>query len=155
MARNIAIESTQTHFHLAADIDLYPPRLFIPKFLAMVEKREELFRTQTKKVFALPIFEMVETALVPENKTVLRKMLRDGTALLFRSGICPQCHRVIDHDKWLATSESDEGFDVVAVGKRKGLYKKWEPIYVGTRANPPFPEELTAANQANRMLQVE
>lgn len=154
MARNIARESAQTHFILAADIDLYPPKLFIQKFLAMVEKREDLFRTQTRKVFVLPIYEIVETAVVPENKTYLRKMLRDGTAILFRSGICPLCHRVIDYDKWLATSET-EGLNVFSMGKRQGLYKNWEPIFVGTHADPLFPEELTFEYQQNKMIQVE
>lgn len=119
----------------------------------MIEKREDLFRTQTRKVFVLPIFEVVETANIPENKTYLKRMLFDGTAILFRSGICPQCHRVIKYDVWLATKET-EGLDVIITGKRKGLYKNWEPIFVGTHTDPLFSEELDLGNQENRMIQV-
>lgn len=119
----------------------------------MVEKRADLFRKQSKKVFALPIFEIVETANVPENKTYLKKMLRDGTASLFRSGICPQCHKVINADKWI-TADETEGLDVLIMGKRKGLNKHWEPFFVGTQADPLFHEEFNLDNQRNKMTQV-
>lgn len=153
VARNVAREMAQTHFILTADIDFYPTKYFIQHFLTMVEKRTDLFRTQSKKIFVLPIFEIVETANVPENKTYLRKMLRDGTAILFRGGICLQCHKPIALDKWVAAAET-EGLNVFSVGKRKGIYKDWQPYYVGTHADPLFHEELTLDNQQNRMTQV-
>lgn len=154
VARNVAREMAQTHFILTADADFYPTKFFIQKFLTMIEKRPDLFRTQSKKIFVLPIFEIVETASVPENKTYLRKMLRDGTAILFRGGICPQCHRTIAADKWVAAAETN-GLNVFSVGKRKGIYKNWEPFYVGTHADPLFHEQLTLDNQHNRMTQVQ
>lgn len=119
----------------------------------MVEKRTDLFRTQTRKVFVLPMFEILETANVPDNKTYLRKMLRDGTAILFSNAFCPQCHRAIDVGKWILAEETD-GLDVFVAGKRNGLYKNWVPFYVGTHSDPLFDERLTIDDENNRMMQV-
>lgn len=150
VARNIAKETTQTHFILTSDIELYPTRHLIPKFLTMVANYTNL--TQNV-VFALPLYEIPADQRIPETKTELQEMILNNTAFIFHKNLCLPCHRVPEGERWEIHRET-EGLDVFSSGKRVGKYKFWEPFYIGTNQDPFFDERLTWEGQSNKMTQV-
>lgn len=153
VARNVAREMAQTHFIFASDIELYPTRNLIPKFLTMVANNEELMTDGKPKVFVLPIYEILATEEVPENKTELQKMFRKDKAFLFHGKLCPQCHSVPKQVQWMRAQET-EGLSVFSQTKRVGKFEKWEAFYIGTNAEPMFDERLSWEGQSNKMTQV-
>lgn len=153
VARNIAREMAETHFIFASDIELYPTRNLIPKFLEMIASNEELVTDGKPKVFVLPIYEILSGLEVPENKTALQKMFKDKQAFLFHGKLCPQCHSVPKQIQWMRTKES-ANLSVFSQTKRVGKFEKWEAFYIGTNAEPLFDERLSWEGQSNKMTQV-
>lgn len=150
VARNVARETAQTHFVFSSDIELYPTRALIPKFLDMV--LDSTNSTQNS-VFVLPIFEVSVDQEIPETKAELQEMIKNKTAFVFHEKLCLPCHKVPGSDEWLQQSKR-EGLNVFSSAKREGKYKYWEPFYIGTNEDPLFDERLTWEGQSNKMSQV-
>lgn len=153
VGRNVARESAQTHFIFASDIELYPTRNLVPKFLKMVATNEELFTDESPKVFVLPIYEIVSDQEVPDNKTQLQALFKAKKAFLFHGKICPPCHSVPRQIQWMRAKEGNT-LKVFSQTKRIGKFEKWEAFYIGTNAEPLFDERLTWEGQSNKMTQV-
>ncbi|XP_022911266.2 beta-1,4-glucuronyltransferase 1-like [Onthophagus taurus] len=156
-ARNIARQTSQTHFVLASDIELYPPINFSAKFLNMIANKSHINQINVKKphVFVTPVFELAKHSKIPNNKTQLQTLLKEKLAQLFHHDICSICHRIPKLNEWIESKEEidDEAYDVFAVGERTKKYSHWEPFYVGTRNDPPFDERLTWEGQSNKIPQ--
>lgn len=60
MARNIAKISSQTHLTFPSDIELYPTRNFIKKFLTFILNNPFYLEKGSRNVFVLPVFEILE-----------------------------------------------------------------------------------------------
>lgn len=99
------------------------------------------------------IFEIAANQTIPDNKTQLREMLKAGTALPFHKKLCPSCHGVPKSKEWQDKEES-EGLHVFHVGKRNGRYVHWEPIFIGTYADPLYDERLSWEGKSDKMTQV-
>ncbi|KAJ8952953.1 hypothetical protein NQ318_006570 [Aromia moschata] len=153
VARNVAKLSAQTYFVFPSDIELYPTRNFIQKFLYFVKLHPDLVRKEQNNVFVLPIFEVLRDQKVPENKTQLQEMHKKKKAILFHRNVCPSCHKVPDGDNWLIAKETD-GLEVFSVGKREGHQAIWEPFFVCTQKEPLWDERLNWEGQGNKMCQV-
>jgi hypothetical protein len=69
------------------------------------------------------------------------------------SQVCPNCHKVPQADEWIALPESP-GLHVFHVGKRTGKFLHWEPIYIGTHAEPLYDERLSWEGKSDKMTQV-
>ena len=54
-----------------------------------------------------------------------------------KSILCPPCYRVFHH--FFSAGE----MQVFKVAKRRPPFQHWEPIYIGTKADPPYDERLT------------
>ncbi|KAF7285370.1 hypothetical protein GWI33_010770 [Rhynchophorus ferrugineus] len=152
VARNIAKLAARTYFVFPSDIELYPTRNFIEQFLVFVKENMNLFGANTRNAFVLPIFEVLENQDVPENKTMLKIMLKNKTAILFHQRMCAVCHKVIDGDKWILQNETKK-LEIFSVGKRQGQYMVWEPFFVCTQNEPLWDERLTWEGQRNKMIQ--
>ncbi|XP_018321324.1 beta-1,4-glucuronyltransferase 1-like [Agrilus planipennis] len=152
VARNSARLASQTYYVFASDIELIPPLNFIPKFLDLVQREQEILANIPRKIFVLPIFEVLETAKVPKSKTELLRMLKNSTAFLFHEKLCRRCHEVQNYTEWLNTPESNL-LNVLAIGTRTNAYKSLEAFYVGTNDEPQFDERLTWEGQKNKMTQ--
>lgn len=150
VARNIAKEAVQTHFVFSSDIELYPTRDLIPKFLDMITRYANA--TQNS-VFVLPVFEIEADQEVPETKTELQDMLRNNTAFVFHKKLCLPCHKVPEGDRWQEQLETD-GLNIFTSAKRTGRYRHWEPFYIGTNDEPLYDERITWEGQSNKMTQV-
>lgn len=153
VGRNIARESAQTYFILASDIELYPSPNLISKFLGMIAKNHGPLTRSNPRVFPLHLFEVGVVQTVPENKTHLKEMLANGTALPFHKKLCPGCHNVPKSKEWQAANET-EGLHVFHIGKRMGYFIHWEPIFIGTHTDPLYDERLSWEGKSDKMTQV-
>ncbi|XP_066141724.1 beta-1,4-glucuronyltransferase 1-like isoform X2 [Euwallacea fornicatus] len=151
--RNVAKLASQTYFIFPSDIELYPTRRFIHLFMNFAKYNIALFGKHQRNVFVLPVFEILATQTIPENKTQLQKMLKMKTAIIFHQKVCVVCHRVIDSEKWVKAKET-EGLNVFSVGQRVGRHMVWEPFFVCTQNEPLWDERMTWEGQNNKMVQV-
>ncbi|KAJ8921858.1 hypothetical protein NQ315_008490 [Exocentrus adspersus] len=152
VGRNVARETAQTHFILPSDIELYPSPNIIEKFLTMIAENKGPLLSKNPKVFPLHIFEVSANQQVPDNKTMLKEMLVNGTALPFHKKLCPGCHSVPKAKEWQNARET-KGFHVFHVGKRNGRFIHWEPIFIGTHADPLYDERLSWEGKSDKMTQ--
>ncbi|XP_060651679.1 beta-1,4-glucuronyltransferase 1-like isoform X2 [Drosophila nasuta] len=152
VGRNIARDSALTHFILASDIELYPNPGLVKKFLEMIARNEQYLRRKAPRVFPLSIFEVDENSPVPHDKTELQEFLRNGKAIPFHKRVCASCHGVPKSKEWMAANETDE-LSVFHIGKRTGYYVHWEPIYIGTHADPHYDERLSWEGKSDKMTQ--
>lgn len=154
VGRNIARETAQTHFILPSDIELYPSANVIPQFLSMIAENKGPLLSKNPKVYPLHIFEVSASSQVPENKTTLLEMLRNGTAIPFHKKVCPECHAVPKSKEWQQQKETKDGqLHVFHVGKRTGRFVHWEPIFIGTHADPLYDERLSWEGKSDKMTQ--
>ncbi|XP_066141726.1 beta-1,4-glucuronyltransferase 1-like isoform X2 [Euwallacea fornicatus] len=152
VARNVAKLASETYFIFPSDIELCPSKKFIPKFLQFVKDNMDLFYKDARNVFVLPIFEILENQIIPENKNALLDMLQKKTATIFHKSVCADCHTVIDGDVWTKTEET-EGLSVFSVGRRTNKYGVWEPFFVCTQQTPLWDERFTWEGQNSKMAQ--
>ncbi|XP_011501737.1 PREDICTED: beta-1,4-glucuronyltransferase 1 [Ceratosolen solmsi marchali] len=153
VGRNVARESSPTHYILASDIELYPSPDLPVKFLEMIRKSDQpaLLRPNPK-VFVLSIFEVDEKSQPPANKSILIRMLKMGTAIPFHKKLCAGCHNVPRSKEWQEAPETN-GLHVFHVGKRTGNFVHWEPIYIGTNDDPLYDERLSWEGKSDKMTQ--
>ncbi|OWR48595.1 N-acetyl lactosaminide beta-1,3-N-acetyl glucosaminyl transferase [Danaus plexippus plexippus] len=153
VARNIAREAAVTHYILPSDIELYPSPNLVPRFLNMIARNAKPLSTSTKpRVFPISIFEVGEKVQVPSTKTELRAMLANKTAIPFHKFVCPNCHNIPEGQKWMNTPETNR-MDVFHVGKRRGKFVHWEPIFIGTHQDPYYDERLSWEGKKDKMTQ--
>ena len=153
VGRNVARETAQTHYILPSDIELYPSPNIIPQFLKMIADNSGPLLSKNPKVFPLHLFEVSANQQVPDSKTKLKEMLANGTAVPFHKKLCPGCHSVPKAKEWQNANETAE-LRVFHVGKRNGKFIHWEPIFIGTHADPLYDERLSWEGKSDKMTQV-
>lgn len=89
---------------------------------------------------------------MPANKSELVSLFHQGTVIWFHYRICPICHAIPNAEKWLETPEERE-MEVFITVKRKGAQFHWEPIYIGTHAEPLYDERLSWEGKSDKMTQ--
>jgi len=154
VARNVAKYEANTYFVLPSDIELYPNPNVIPRFLKMIAGDHTLVNTDPPKVFVLPIFEVSAKYQAPSSKEELVEHYRKKDVVVFHKYTCPQCQRLPELEKWLKTSEDMDAMQVTAVAKRTGKFSSWEPIFIGTSAEPPYDERLSWEGKKDKMTQM-
>lgn len=152
VGRNIARDAAMTHFILASDIELYPNPGLVHKFLEMIVRNEPVLQRKNPRVFPLSIFEVDSSSPVPRDKTELQELLRTGKAIPFHKRVCSSCHGVPKSKEWIAANETDD-LGVFHIGKRVGYFVHWEPIYIGTHADPHYDERLSWEGKSDKMTQ--
>ncbi|XP_058453590.1 beta-1,4-glucuronyltransferase 1 [Malaya genurostris] len=152
VGRNIARDAAMTHFILASDIELYPNPGLVHKFLEMIVRNEPVLQRKNPRVFPLSIFEVDSSSPVPRDKTELQELLRNGKAIPFHKRVCSSCHGVPKSKEWIAANETDD-LGVFHIGKRVGYFVHWEPIYIGTHADPHYDERLSWEGKSDKMTQ--
>ncbi|XP_055548670.1 beta-1,4-glucuronyltransferase 1-like isoform X2 [Wyeomyia smithii] len=153
VGRNIARDAAQTHFVLASDIELYPNPGFIDMFFRMIAHPAYRHTLDVAGVYVLPIFEVAETASIPENKTELLEMLKRGEAIKFHEKICEKCHTVPGYEHWLKITKEDATMDIANTAIREGPFALWEPIFVSTKREPHYDERLSWEGKFDKMSQ--
>ncbi|RZF40205.1 hypothetical protein LSTR_LSTR016718 [Laodelphax striatellus] len=106
VARNVARVSARTTFVLVSDVELFPSRQLVSRFLAMLQRLKEKsgkdFRTLLKYfVYVLPVFEVESDAYVPETKSELLNLHSQNRAVYFHRWVCLHCQRFPGLQRWL------------------------------------------------------
>lgn len=122
VARNVARETSNTHFIYPCDIELYPSPQFIPEFLAMIRRNDPVQRSPNPKVYPLVIFEIDEGHSLPNTKKELVEMYDEGVIHSFHFNFCLRCHLVPKWDEWIKDTNS---------GKWLRDFLKFLNLYIG------------------------
>eukprot|EP00095_Tigriopus_kingsejongensis_P002170 maker-scaffold1597_size34331-snap-gene-0.6 protein:Tk02170 transcript:maker-scaffold1597_size34331-snap-gene-0.6-mRNA-1 annotation:"n-acetyllactosaminide beta- -n-" len=153
VARNIAREMATTHFLFPSDIELYPSPGLIPDFLAMIQRNgPELREAKNPRVFVNAIFEIEIGQELPSTKEELTRTYAQGMTQSFHNSICPTCHKIPGFYAWLKDLKNDT-MRVFQTSKRAPPYIHWEPIFIGTNAEPFYDERLSWQGQGDKMTQ--
>lgn len=112
------------------------------KFLEMIARNDNNFKRPNPKIYPLPIFEINENFLVPQNKTELQMRYNQNDLIVFHSNICRNCHAIPQFNHWIQAKEASE-LRVFTIAKRTGAFAYWEPIFIGTNDDPIYDERLT------------
>lgn len=153
VARNIARDAAVTHYILPSDIELYPSPNLVPRFLNMIARNAKPLSTSTRpRVFPISIFEVDAKVQVPTTKTELQGMLANKSAIPFHKFVCPNCHNIPQGQQWMKAPETTQ-MDVFHVGKRRGKFVHWEPIFIGTHQDPYYDERLSWEGKKDKMTQ--
>lgn len=100
----------------------------------------------------LPIFEIEINQLVPGNKPELLDLFHQNKAVWFHFKICPTCHTVPRANEWLKDEDVSK-MKVFTTVKRQGGQGHWEPIFIGTKAEPLYDERLSWEGKSDKMTQ--
>ncbi|KAM3966501.1 LOW QUALITY PROTEIN: beta-1,4-glucuronyltransferase 1 [Aphomia sociella] len=152
VARNIARDAALTHYLLPSDIELYPSPNLVPRFLNMIARNAIPLNSTKPKVFPISIFEVDAKVNVPSNKTELQAMLAKKTAIPFHKYVCPDCHNIPQSQQWMNAKETSQ-MDVFHIGKRRGKFVHWEPIFIGTHQDPHYDDRLSWEGKKDKMTQ--
>ncbi|KAB0798387.1 hypothetical protein PPYR_09380 [Photinus pyralis] len=152
VGRNVARVSAETYYVFTSDIELYPSPNVIPQFLNLIAACDYKMLPYKPVVFVLHIFEIEKGYDVPTNKTDLIRLLKRGTVIRFHQNICSVCHTIPEFDEWAQANETSE-LQIFTLGKRTGKYYHWEPIYIGTNAEPLYDERLSWEGMKDKVVQ--
>jgi hypothetical protein len=154
IARNIARSAATTHYVLPSDIELYPSVNLIPTFFRMLNEQNIGFSSSSfPRVYVLPIFEVERGLKPPQTKRELVALLHNNRAVPFHNFICRECHLVPKYEEWKRETNRS-GLHVFHAAKRKPPFQFWEPIYIGTKSEPPYDERLSWEGLRDKMTQV-
>ncbi|XP_040070801.1 beta-1,4-glucuronyltransferase 1-like [Ixodes scapularis] len=149
--RNLARMHAKTRHLMASDIELYPSQDIIPRFLRLVQRRKD--RSPVKEVYALQPFEVRADQDAPLIKRELVRMLGNGTAVFFHQKFCAACHMVPEWKQWLSYLPDDDTLDIFTTETDAKNNSLWEPIYIGTNAEPLYPEEMSWEGKRDKFTQ--
>lgn len=79
-------------------------------------------------------------------------MYQEGAAIWFHFKVCPRCHKVPKADEWVLQMPENE-MEIFTTAKRQGDFFKWEPIFIGTNAEPSYDERLNWEGKKDKMTQ--
>lgn len=151
VCRNAARQASLTHYVMISDIELMPSKNLASGFLDMLNKYTFDINS-SRSVFVVPIFEVEEDISIPRTKNELVKRVRKGTAVYFHRFVCPHCQKFPGIETWMEKfGDSVRPFLSV---KREHPYHRWEPIYIGTKNDPLYCEDLTWEGLQDKMIQV-
>ncbi|XP_056640354.1 beta-1,4-glucuronyltransferase 1-like [Diorhabda sublineata] len=151
VCRNAARTASLTENVMVSDIQLMPSEGLARKFLDMIDQYK--LYDCSRNVYVLPIFEVEANEEIPRRKSQLVELLRENKAVYFHKLICTHCQKFPGIETWLRTTPSDIVEPLVSA-RREVPYHRWEPIYIGTKAEPFYNEMLSWEGLQDKMLQM-
>ncbi|XP_059488958.1 beta-1,4-glucuronyltransferase 1-like [Neocloeon triangulifer] len=166
VGRNAARQASKTNFVLVSDIELIPSRGLNDQFAVLLrrltERRNILMKTRAVSnwtgkgfVYVLPVFEIEPSASVPQDKEQLLKLYSKDRAVFFHRWVCPHCQKFPGLQKWLKRKGKADFIQPLIVVNREYPFHRWEPVYIGTKNEPLYSEELTWEGQQDKMTQMD
>ena len=149
VARNVARTFAPTNRVLVSDIELLPSERLASGFLAMIHGRPP----RPGLVFVLPTFEIHAQEKPPSNKRELMAAVRNGLAIYFHRFVCTHCQRFPGLTKWLLRPDPGRVRPLI-VTRREYPHHRWEPVFIGTREDPMYNEEMSWEGRQDKMAQV-
>lgn len=77
-----------------------------------------------------------------------------GEAIFFHKWVCDSCQNFPDRDKWIGEVGSNQTLNIFRVTKRQRDRSAWEPLYIGTNAEPLYDERLSWDGKRDKMSQM-
>ncbi|RWS28526.1 N-acetyllactosaminide beta-1:3-N-acetylglucosaminyltransferase-like protein 1, partial [Leptotrombidium deliense] len=158
VARNVARLSSHTKYLIASDIELYPSINIIPMFMNLLDRERSnlvpYVKANVPHVYVLPIFEVKASLSAPLTKSDLAKMVKKGDAIFFHKWVCDACQNFPDREKWINSLSLNESLNVFRSTKRLANHNAWEPLYIGTNAEPLYEERLSWEGKRDKMSQM-
>ncbi|XP_033211638.1 beta-1,4-glucuronyltransferase 1-like isoform X2 [Belonocnema kinseyi] len=149
VARNIARMQAGTERVLVSDIELFPSEKLASGFLKMLHGRP----LKTNVVFVVPVFEIETNEEPPRNKRQLIAAARVGLAVYFHRYVCPHCQRFPGLTRWILRPDSGR-ISPLIVTRREFPNHRWEPVFIGTREDPLYTEDMTWEGRQDKMAQM-
>jgi len=141
---------------MVSDIELIPSPGLSPRFFDMIRrKRYFLHKWKSPYVFVVPIFEIRFTENIPNTKLELTKLVLKKKARFFHLNTCETCQTFPGFVSWLKSGLQCKKLNIFNNVKRHGLsMAKWEPIFIGTKQEPLYDENLPWEGYRDKVMQV-
>ncbi|XP_074601557.1 beta-1,4-glucuronyltransferase 1-like [Brevipalpus obovatus] len=158
VARNVARLSVKTKYLLASDIELYPSLNIVSMFKKLLERERSSqvpnINPRVPHVYVLPIFEVNTGLNPPLTKVQLNHMMKKKEAIFFHYWVCDACQNFPDRKEWIDAIPADASLNIFRVTQRLRSRSSWEPLYIGTNAEPLYEERLTWDGKKDKMSQM-
>ncbi|CAB3379391.1 Hypothetical predicted protein [Cloeon dipterum] len=166
VGRNAARQASKTNFVLVSDIELIPSIGLNEQFAVLLhrlnERRNTLMKIRAASnwtgkgfVYVLPVFEVEPSASVPRDKEQLLQLYQKDRAVFFHRWVCPHCQKFPGLQKWLKRKGKPGFVQPLMVVNREYPFHRWEPVYIGTKNEPLYSEELSWEGQQDKMTQMD
>ncbi|XP_018353350.1 PREDICTED: beta-1,4-glucuronyltransferase 1-like isoform X2 [Trachymyrmex septentrionalis] len=149
VSRNVARMMANTSRVLVSDIELLPSARLASGFMEMVHHRPPKHGV----VFVVPVFEIESNEQPPTTKRELLAACRAGLAVYFHRFVCPHCQRFPGLTRWLIRPDPGKIRPLV-VTRREYPHHRWEPLFIGTRDDPLYTEEMSWEGKQDKMAQM-
>lgn len=161
VARNAARINVRTTFILVSDVELFPSRNLVINFIKMVNELQKksgagIEACINKLVYVLPVFEVQNNEIIPDVKSKLLQLYSQSQAFYFHRWVCSHCQRFPGLQRWLLRKSSalDDKIEPFFVVRREFPFHRWEPVFIGTNADPLYSEMLSWEGQQDKMTQM-
>ncbi|XP_014278337.1 beta-1,4-glucuronyltransferase 1 [Halyomorpha halys] len=161
VARNVARRQTMTTFVLVSDVELFPSKNLVKNFIKMVANLQKksgvgLEECINKLVYVLPVFEVQHYEVIPDIKSKLLQLYGQSQAFYFHRWVCSHCQRFPGLQRWLLRKSLilDNKIEPFFVVRREFPFHRWEPVFIGTNADPLYSEMLSWEGQQDKMTQM-
>ncbi|XP_020292779.1 beta-1,4-glucuronyltransferase 1-like isoform X2 [Pseudomyrmex gracilis] len=149
VARNVARTAANTSRVLVSDIELLPSAQLASSFMEMVHERPP----KVGLVFVVPVFEIESSESPPTTKSELLAACRAGLAVYFHRFLCPHCQRFPGLNRWMSRPDPGRVRPLI-ITRREYPYHRWEPVFIGTREDPLYTEEMSWEGKQDKMAQM-
>ncbi|KAK0083154.1 hypothetical protein PV325_009239 [Microctonus aethiopoides] len=149
VARNVARNLATTSRVLVSDVELLPSDKLASGFMEMIHGRPPRFGL----VFVVPVFEIEQHQRPPTNKRELMNAITNGLAVYFHKYICLHCQRFPGMTRWMLRPDPSRVRPLI-VTRREYPHHRWEPLYIGTREDPLYNEEMSWEGRQDKMAQM-
>ncbi|XP_076638900.1 beta-1,4-glucuronyltransferase 1 [Colletes latitarsis] len=149
VVRNVARTQANTSRVLVTDIELLPSEKLASGFMEMVRGRSP----KTGVVFVVPVFEIEAHKQPPSTKKQLLLATKAGTAVYFHRFLCSHCQRFPGLTRWMLRPDPGKVRPLIFT-KREYPHHRWEPIFIGTRDDPLYTEDMSWEGRQDKMCQM-
>lgn len=149
VARNVARTAANTSRVLVSDIELLPSARLASGFMDMVRRRPP----KVGVIFVVPVFEIESNEPPPATKRELLAACRAGLAVYFHRFLCPHCQRFPGLTRWMIRPDPGRVRPLI-ITKREYPHHRWEPVFIGTREDPLYTEEMSWEGKQDKMAQM-
>ncbi|XP_012261566.2 beta-1,4-glucuronyltransferase 1-like [Athalia rosae] len=149
VARNVARTHARTSRVLVSDIELLPSENLASGFIEMVRGRPP----RVGVVFVVPVFEIETNEKPPNTKHELLMAARAGLAGYFHRFVCAHCQKFPGLTRWMLRPDPGRVRPSI-VTRREFPHHRWEPVYIGTREDPLYTEDMSWEGRQDKMAQM-
>lgn len=153
VCRNAARHASKTSHVLVSDVELIPSQDLSERFSYFMSHKHP--EPSLPHVWVIPVFELEPTAIqMPRTKPELLQLVSIEQAGYFHRRECAHCQRFPGLVRWLRAADPGPRLRPFLSTRRHFPFHRWEPIYIGTDAEPLYSEALTWEGRQDKMTQM-